>query len=194
MNHALANRSIPTIMELMESSGYKSGDIIRRLDTMFQGSIAPIVLLSEESFRDIDGFGPKTTAAVKTQLKKFGLSFRDFGKPIEKQAIQVFGSIGAVPIQGLFVYREMSDGVHFAHYLPGRIIHVLSLFRYDMTLSMLINMNRENIKEIIMGNPLGAPTSVHAREMLEELELRLGSWRLELTALSPMEMARARIK
>ena len=84
--------------------------IITRLNDLFSGSIAPILLLTEQSLAEIDGIGPKAMRFMKERLETHRLKMRDFCERVDDRAITLYGSVEQTPIQALYI-MSASQGI-----------------------------------------------------------------------------------
>ena len=149
--------------------------IIGKLNDLFSGSIAPILLLTEQSLAEVDGIGPKAMRFLKERLEAYRLEMRDFCERVDDRAVQLYGSIDKTPIQALYVMSASAGIATFSHYYDSPAVKLLSRLNPSMTIGDLIEMDRVQLGQYFALH--GVSIDSHRSNILiNEITARLRSW------------------
>ena len=149
--------------------------IIGLLNDRFSGSIAPILLLTEQSLAEINGLGPKTLRFMKERLEAYRLEMRDFCERVDDRAITLYGSVEQTPIQALYIMSASQGIATFSHYYDSPAVKLLSRLNPTMTIGELIEMDRVQLGQYFGLH--GVTIDSHRSTLfINEITERLRSW------------------
>ena len=149
--------------------------IIGKLNDLFSGSIAPILLLTEQSLAEINGIGLKTMRFIKNRMEAHRLVPRDFCERVDNRAVQLYGGIDKTPIQALYIMSANAGIATFSHYYASPAVQLLSRLNPTMTIGELIEMDRVQLGQYFGLH--GVTIDSHRSNILiNEITERLRSW------------------
>lgn len=156
---------------------------VNLLNDLFSGSIAPILLLTEQSLSDVDGIGAKTMRFIKERLEAHRLVLRDFCERVDNRAIELYRSIDNTPIQALYIMSASTGIATFSHYYASPAVQLLSRLNPTMTIGELVAMDRVQLGQYFGLH--GVSIDSHRSTILiNEISERLSSWNKRLAKRS----------
>lgn len=171
--------TLPTLEGLIISGNpallLRERPVLKTLIREFDGSIAPLLLSTDDSLKELKKYGPKTRQLVKQRLDHHGLRISTYDESMVKRAVMLYGSLDKVPIQALHLFTYHMEPVRYTHFSKVRLVTILAEFDETMTIGELTEMSRTELRKYLAMKQVAIETP-QFDAYLRALRDRLKNW------------------
>ncbi len=165
--------SLSAIFDSVEGGIYRHTE--RVLSTAFHGSAAPLLLLTQQELRSVNGMGRKRVACVQHVLAQADLRSRLPQERVFARARVLYGSVAETPVQALLIGSMVSRDITDGYFNPSPAVKFICTVDGTMTIGAMHEILQSSLGGYLELQGI-AMDSRRVRDAYDELSSRLHLW------------------
>ncbi len=131
----------PTIDDVFGvQPGIMAGQVTRLLNERLNGSIAPLLLMTDAGLRNLNGFGKSRILFVKESLDAAGLRLRLQDERVHARARRLFSSVDQTPAQAMLIVSALDGGNVADFYADSPAVRLMTQMTPGITIGDIVEV------------------------------------------------------